>query len=199
MRYSKLSVCGTLNCPTKFPKVSLSCPRAQNNKNCAGRNRLCDVAAGSGAEGWSRMVSGRLSIVTTCTNRVLLMNHVRVMWESSLKFCLDIPGENVVARNMLQNIIMCCRVYKTFQQPTPLVTVTLQYNLHCCSTCIHGPGKLLSYSCWRKPTRILCNSSTWLYTRRLRAEGAQYVAVLATSQGTNWLQQSPCINSDTHI
>jgi len=68
-----------------------------------GRNCRCDVAAGSYAEVWRRMVSGRLSIVTTCTKRVLMMYYVRVMWESSLKFCQNIPGENVVTRNLMRN------------------------------------------------------------------------------------------------
>jgi hypothetical protein len=71
--------------------------------DCDGRNCRCDVSAGSYVEVWRRLVSGHLSVVTTCTKRVLMVYHVRFMWESSLKVCQDIPGENVLARNLMRN------------------------------------------------------------------------------------------------
>ena len=178
MRYSKLWVFGTLNCPTKFPSFSLSCPRAHNNKNCDGRNCRCDAAAGSGAEGWCRMVSGRLSTVTTCTNRVLLMHQLRVMWESSQKFFQDIPGENVVARNMLQNFIKFFNSKFSVSQ------------LQCSTICI--PVALVytdQVSYWAIPVNAslheFCAVPVHDYTRGLRAEDAQYIAVFVITQGTN--------------
>jgi hypothetical protein len=106
------------------------------------------------------------------------MYQLRVMWESSLKFCQDIAGENVVARNMLQNSVKLSNNKFSVSQ------------LQCSTICI---PVALAYtdqvSCWAIPVdasqHAFCTVPLHDYTRGLRAEGAQYIAVFVITQGIN--------------
>jgi hypothetical protein len=139
---------------------------------------MADAADGIGAEGWRHMVLGRLSIVTACTNRVLLMYQLRVMWESSLKACQDIAGENIVARNLLQNFVQLFNNKFSVSQ------------LQCSTICI--PVALVytdQVSYWAIPDDAsldaFCAVPVRDYTRGLRAEGAKYIAVFGITQEIN--------------
>jgi hypothetical protein len=167
-----MSVRCTLNCPTKFPSVSLSGPRTHKQEL-----------------GWPKLpleVAPKVDVVwSQDACRFLPLAHTEFFWCTT--YHVRIAAETLSRYSWWKCRSEECgaEFYKPVQQQILLVTITVQYNLHSSSTCKHGPGMLLSYSCWRKPTRILCSSCTWLYTRGLRAEGAQYIALLLISRGTN--------------
>jgi len=124
------------------------------------------------------------------------MYYVRVMWESSLKFCQNIPGENVVTRNLMRNFTKLVDnkfSLSQLQGSTIFIPVALIYTYQLSYWAIPVDASLHAFCA--VPVHDCCTLHT-AHCRSARRGCAVHCSVSYITR--NKFQQSPWINSDTH-